>query len=273
MEENSNNQKAYLYDNTKCIGCRACQVACKQWKNLPAEKTEFFGGPGYQNPAKLSSSTFTLIKYHEEVEEDKLKDWVFFKEQCRHCLEPACVSACLVKALEKTPEGPVIYHENLCMGCRYCMISCPFDIPKFQYHKVIPLIQKCNYCYDRLEEGLLPACSQTCPSGAIKFGTRGELIEEARERIFKNPDRYVNHIYGEHEVGGTSTLCISSVPLEKFGVRDVGTTPIPSYSKQFLTAVPVVIIGAATFCTALYWIAKRREAVAEAENKTEIKEE
>jgi len=111
MEETYNEQMALLTDNTKCIGCRGCQVACKQWNELPAEKTEFFGGPGYQNPAKLSSSTYTLIKYHENMEEGELKGMSFFKEQCRHCIEPACVSACLVKALEKLPNGPVVYHN------------------------------------------------------------------------------------------------------------------------------------------------------------------
>ena len=273
--ENTKSQKAFLIDNTKCIGCRGCQVACKQWNNLPAEKTKFFGGSGYQNPAKLSSSTFTLIKYHEVVEKGKLKDWVFFKEQCRHCLEPACVSACLTKALEKSPDGPVIYHANICMGCRYCMIACPFEIPKFEYDKVIPAIRKCNFCFDRLGEGLIPACAKTCPSGAIQFGKRDELIEVAKTRIYQNPDKYVHHIYGEHEVGGTNVMCISSIPLEKFGVRtDLGTTSIPSYTKSFLTSVPAVIIGGATFCTLFYWIAKRRDAVAKAEKevKTENKE-
>ncbi len=259
---------ALLTDNTKCIGCRGCQVACKQWHNLPAEKTEFFGGPGYQNPSKLSCSTFTLIHYHEKVENEELKDWAFYKEQCRHCIEPACVSACLVKALEKLPNGAVVYHDDLCMGCRYCMIACPYEIPKFEYHKPIPLIQKCDFCYDRIEEGLKPACAQTCPSDAILYGERGELIKEAQKRISNNPEKYVDHIYGEHEVGGTNVMCISSVPLEKFGIKtNVGTASIPSYTKPFLSAVPVVIIGGAAVCTAFHWIAKRRDELTKAEMK------
>jgi len=256
-------QKAYLYDNTKCIGCRGCQVACKQWNDLPAEKTEFFGGPGYQNPPKLSSSTYTLVKYHEVEKNNELKDWAFFKEQCRHCIEPSCVSACLVKALEKLPNGPVIYHDKLCMGCRYCMIACPYNIPKFEYHKAIPLIKKCDLCYDRLAEGEMPACIKACPTGAIQFGWRDELIEIARKRIYKNPDKYINHINGEHEVGGTCVLSIANVPLDKFGIKtDMGTTPIPNYAKPFLSAVPIVIVGGAALCSGLYWISKRRNEIA-----------
>ncbi|MBU0765406.1 MAG: 4Fe-4S dicluster domain-containing protein, partial [Bacteroidetes bacterium] len=132
--ETNNNQKAFLIDTTRCIGCRGCQVACKQWNELPAEKTEFFGGPGYQNPAHMSATTFTLINYHEVTENGELKDWVFRKDQCQHCLEPACASACLVGALHKTENGPVIWDSSKCIGCRYCMISCPFDVPKFEWY-------------------------------------------------------------------------------------------------------------------------------------------
>jgi len=264
--KNNSKQKAYLYDGTKCMGCRGCQVACKQWNDLPAEKTEFFGGPGYQNPAKLSCSTFTLIKFHEVEKDGELQDWTFFKEQCRNCLEPGCVSACLVKALEKRPDGPVVYHEKLCIGCRYCMIACPYEMPKFEYHKPIPLIKKCDLCYDRLDEGLEPACVTACPSGAIKFGYRDDLISEARKRIHDEPSKYVDHIYGENEVGGTCVLAISSVTLDEFGVReDLGTEPIPNHSKPFLSAVPVVIIGGAALCTGLYWISNRRNEMAKAE--------
>lgn len=268
--------KACLVDLTRCIGCRGCQVTCKGWNNLAAETTEFFArSGGYQNPPALSPKTNTLITYNEIKDSSGRINWVFSKRQCMHCLEPSCVSACLVKALEKKEDGPVVYHENLCMGCRYCMIACPFDIPKFEYEKAIPSIRKCTFCFDRQEEGEMPACAKACTTGAILFGDRDELLDVARSRIYRDPnDRYVHKIYGEHEVGGTAWMYISDVPFEDLGFpTNLGTDPYPQLTSTFLGAVPQIIILWAGLLTGFHWFVKRREEVAKEEITNTEKEE
>ena len=144
--------------------------------------------------------------------------------------------------MHKTSDGPVAWDEDKCMGCRFCMVSCPFDIPKFQYDSANPEIRKCQMCIDRLEEGQLPACVEACPFGAVKFGRRSELLTEGRRRILGNPDDYVNHIYGEREVGGTSVMYLASVPFDQLGFRtDLSQEAYPSFTKEFLYAVPMVL--------------------------------
>ena len=178
--------KAMLIDSTRCVGCRACQVACKQWNELEAEETTFFAGKGYQNPRDLSANSWTVITYNE-VEVNNRFDWVFGKLQCFHCNVPACASACPVSALEKTEDGPVVYHADICLGCRYCQLACPFKVPRFEWDKIIPEITKCTMCGDRVAAGLEPACAKVCPTDAIVFGDRDELITEAESRIRNNP--------------------------------------------------------------------------------------
>ena len=159
-----------------------------------------------------------------------------------HCLQPACTSACLTMAMHKTPGGPVAWDEDKCMGCRFCMVSCPFDVPKFEYDSANPEIRKCQMCWERLDDGELPACVENCPFGALTFGKRSELLKEARQRIYSEPDNYVDHIYGEREVGGTSVLYLASVPFDQLGFRtDLGQESYPSYTKEFLYAVPMVL--------------------------------
>ncbi len=238
------NQKGFLIDGTKCIGCRGCQVACKQWNELPAEKTEFFGGPGYQNPAHLSSKTYTLIKYREVMKDGKLKGWVFHKDQCQHCLEPACVSACIVGALEKTASGPVVWEDKKCIGCRYCMLACPFNVPAFEWSSINPDIRKCTLCSDRIENGLEPSCAKACPTKAIIFGDRNSLIKIARNRLKSESAKYHQHIYGEEEAGGTCILNISSIPLEDFGYpKNLPKTAMASFTQPALRSIPGAVIG------------------------------
>lgn len=268
--------KGMLYDGTRCIGCRGCQVACKQWNKLPAEQTSFFAGPGYQNPRRLSAKTWSLIQYETVEDKRKCKDFVFLKRQCMHCKEPSCVSACLVKALRKTPEGPVVYDESKCMGCRYCMVACPFDVPGFEYEKAIPSIRKCNFCYERQQHGEIPACAKACPTRAIRFGDREELLDEAKTRIYRNPGRYVHHVYGEYEAGGTSLLYLSDVPFETFGlpkIEHLGTIGLPSLTQDFLGLVPLVIIVWGGFLGGLQLLTRRREEIAAAEDEMRKKEE
>jgi formate dehydrogenase iron-sulfur subunit len=255
--------KGILIDLTRCMGCRACQVACKEWNQLPAVKTTCTGT--YQNPPALDDKTYTTVRFVEGFASEDLF-WRFVPTRCMHCQAPACVSACLVKALEKIPDGPVVYYEDLCIGCRYCMIACPFDVPTFEYSKLFPRIQKCTFCFDRQGEGLVPLCAKTCPSEALKFGEREALLDVAKTRIYKQPNRYIHHVYGEHEAGGTSKLYISDVPFEKLGFRtDIPTTPYPAFTKTFMASVAPVLIGVPALLTGFHWLAKRREDVAKTE--------
>jgi len=171
------------------------------------------------------------------------KGEAFMKKQCMHCNEPACTAACLTQAMYKTKEGPVIWRGNKCMGCRYCMVSCPFDVPKFEYHSANPKIEKCNMCYSRLTEGKVPACVENCPAEALVFGKRRDLIKEARKRIVENPDKYVDHIYGEHEAGGTGFLSIAAVPFDELGLNTtLQSKSYPELSKGFLYSVPTIFV-------------------------------
>lgn len=255
--------KALLIDSTKCIGCRACQVACKQWNELKYEETTFFGGSGYQNPPNLSPKSWTLISYNE-IESEKGFDWVFSKAQCFHCITPACASACPVAALTKTEAGPVVYNASICLGCRYCQLACPFEIPRFEWNKVIPEITKCTMCADRVNAGLETACAKACPTDAIIFGEREDLIKDAENRIKNNPDRYVNHIYGKDEVGGTSVLHLSSVPFEKIGFNTkVPMEPIVSRAEHAMKPIPYVLTGLGLVLGGVSWIVNRKKELEE----------
>jgi len=260
-------QKALLLDMTKCTGCRGCQTACKQWHNLKAEKTEFFGGDGYQNPANLSSNTYTLVKFHEVVENNVFKNWAFMKLQCQHCLTPACVSACLVGALEKKGNGPVVWNSSKCIGCRYCMLACPYDVPKYQWDNINPEIRKCNLCFDRIDEKLEPSCAKTCPSDAILFGDRNALINIAEKRLFENPEKYHNHIYGQDEVGGTCILSISSIPLEDISYpKNLTTKPLTSRTSPTMNAITPTAIGIGAFLGLFAILVNRKNKIAREKN-------
>ncbi|MBW1649852.1 MAG: 4Fe-4S dicluster domain-containing protein [Deltaproteobacteria bacterium] len=251
--------KGMLIDSTKCIGCRGCQIACKQWNNLPAEKTEFFGGDGYQNPGRLSSKTWTLIKFNE-IKKDTNVEWIFSKQQCFHCIEPSCVAVCPVCALLKTKSGAVIYDPKKCIGCRYCQLACPFDIPCFDWDKPAPEIKKCNFCFDRIENGKKPACAKACPADAITFGERDDLIREAEIRIADNPNKYINHIYGRFEAGGSSILHIAGVSFDKLGFRsDLPQSPAVVNKSEFaMKAIPYIMTGLGILLGGCSWIINRR---------------
>ena len=260
--------KAVLYDAAKCIGCRACQVACKQWNELPAVATTNRGT--YENPPQMSAYTFTKIRF-TEIEDAGKFQWVFAKVQCMHCEHPACVEACIVGALQKTEDGPVVYDDRKCIGCRYCMVACPFGIPNFEWDKPLPWIRKCTFCADRQGGGLKPACVTTCPTGALKFGEREELITEARERIAAEPGKYVDHIYGEKEVGGTSWLYLSPIPFEKLGFPTLGSEAVTVNVERAMGAVPPVLLGVAAVMSGIYWLSKRRDKMNQAKANDEEK--
>jgi len=242
---------AMLVDTTKCVGCRACEAACGEANRLP-DPARAAGEDVFAGKRTTDSRTYTVVNRYLSPGKGGTRP-TFVKTQCMHCLQPACASACLVKALEKTPEGPILYHPDRCMGCRYCMVACPFGVPKFEYEKAVPYIQKCSFCLERLDQGKLPACAQVCPGGALQFGKRKELLEIAKSRIYQTPDRYVHHIYGEHEVGGTGWLYISRIPFEQLGFRvDLGMRPYPEFTWPFLSAVPFVLMLWPPFLMGLY---------------------
>ena len=248
-----------LVDTTRCIGCRSCEVACSTTHNnfVPDTKSD----KALEAVRDTSDKQYTVVNHFKTAKGD-----IFVKKQCLHCWQPACAAACLVNAMLKTKEGPVTWDGDKCMGCRFCMISCPFDIPKFEYSGWNPRIQKCNMCYERLQEGKRPACVESCPTDALMFGQKRELMEIARHRVYSHPDKYVRHIYGEHEAGGTGWLYLSAVPFEQLGFRtDLGTTPYPEYTREFLISVPLVEFGVPAFLLALNMLTDRKDEVRENE--------
>lgn len=227
---------AMLYDSYRCAGCQGCEFACAEAHGLPAPSLEEVPVAGVER--KTNENRRTVINAYATG-----KGEVYVKRQCMHCNDPACTAACLTKAMYKTPEGSVIWRGNKCMGCRYCMVSCPFDVPKFEYFSSNPKIEKCDMCFDRLKEGKMPACAEQCPTEAIVFGTRRDLIREARKRINDNPEVYHDYIYGEHEAGGTGYLYISPVPFEELGFRtNLQKSSYPALTKGFLYAVPSIFV-------------------------------
>jgi Fe-S-cluster-containing dehydrogenase component len=160
-----------------------------------------------------------------------------------HCNQPACDAACLTEAMKKMEKGPVVWRENKCMGCRFCMISCPFEIPKFEYNSNVPKIQKCSMCWERQKDGLIPACVENCPADALMFGKRRDLLDEAFSRIYTNPDQYYPYVYGEDEAGGTGVMYLASVPFEEIGFdTTIQKGSYPALTKGFLYSVPSVFI-------------------------------
>jgi formate dehydrogenase iron-sulfur subunit len=246
-----------LVDTTRCIGCRACERACSVANGLPVPDVE--NDNALDGVRDTSDSQWTVVNRF-----DTSKGEVFVKKQCLHCWQPACAAACLTNAMYKTRTGPVIWRGNKCMGCRFCMVSCPFDIPKFEYDSWNPKIQKCTLCHERLEQGQIPACVEACPTDALTFGSKRELMEIARLRIYHHPDRYVHKIYGEHEVGGTGWLYLSAVPFEELGFRtDLGTTPYPEYTRDFLYGVPLVLFGLPALQLGLHLLSEKKDEALE----------
>lgn len=242
--------KALLYDATICIGCKQCEVGCAEENKLP------YSDAVAAEP-KQSEHKYTVVL----TKGDK-----FMRRLCMNCQDPACASACPVAALRKTSAGPVTYDADRCMGCRYCMLACPFNVPKYEWGKVLPKVRKCTMCSERVADGKQTACAEICPTGATKFGERDDLIAEAQQRIRDNPGKYVNHIYGLNEVGGTSVLLLSSVPFNEFGYpQDHLEEPMPALTYRAISHVPDVVTLGGVLLGGIWWITNRRAEVAEAE--------
>lgn len=254
--------KAILTDVTKCIGCTECVNACKVINGLPTDKPR-----DWQKNDGLSAVNWTSV-----LQSDKF----FVRKQCRHCLEPACESVCPVGALHRSETGAVVYDKDKCLGCRYCMMACPYGIPRYDWDKPVPYIEKCIMCNDKIQSGELtqPACTDVCPTEATIYGDRNELLKIAKQRINSEPEKYLDHIYGEKEVGGTNVLYITSkdCPLDflyyynnriEKGVKLYGmpdpNQPIPLTTKWAMGSVPFAFLGMGAIMTSAYWIFKRRQ--------------
>ena len=226
-----------LVDTTECIGCRKCEWACNRENSLTDTPLEAYEDKDvFEQPRRMSQDAFTVVNRYQNPKNPERP--VFIKLQCMHCVRPACVSACLGGALSQEENGAVVYDASKCMGCRYCMVACPFQVPSYEYNRALtPRVRKCIFCFERLSaagsagEPKLPACAEMCPPQALTFGTRSKLLELAHEKINADPNRYVPHVYGENEVGGTAWLYLASKPFEELGLLTLGDEAPPDLTE------------------------------------------
>ncbi len=277
------NAMGILYDATLCIGCKACEVGCKKVNNMPMEHTEVESNLGvsgiWDSGTDLNSKTLNKIKAYRNgtgmTRNNPDNGFSFVKRACMHCVDPDCVSACPVTALTKDSNtGIVAYDKDACIGCRYCQVACPFNIPKFEFDEAFPEIVKCEMCSHVLAEGGIPGCCEFCPTGASLFGPVEELLQEAKRRLKLKPGEeytypvsslnggevtvrpaatYVDYIYGEYETGGTQYLLLSAVPFEKLGLPKLAYRSAASKSETLQHSIykgliaPIAVLGGLLF--------------------------
>lgn len=275
-----------LYDASLCVGCKACVRVCKEINGLPpvtqGEDVQYDASRG------VSGSTYNVIKVYKngtsEVKDREIDGFSFAKKSCMHCVDPGCVSSCPVSAMTKHPvTGIVQYNPDTCIGCRNCMVACPFSIPQYEYQDAMGQIQKCFFCnqagVDRISQGLLPGCADVCPTGATLFGTRKDLLAEAKRRLAAKPGEtytyprgrvtdklhthekaapaYQQHIYGEHEVGGTQVMHIAGVPLKKLGMPELPERSYASIAEGVQHTLYKGMIAPAIALAGLAYVVKR----------------
>ena len=246
--------KAILTDVTRCIGCELCVEKCKELNHLGNDRPW-----PWQSRDGLSATRWTTVIPRPGGR--------YVRKQCRHCLEPACVAACPVGALRRTPEGAVVYDVSVCLGCRYCMNACPFGIPRYNWESARPAIQKCDLCYPRIREGKKPGCVEVCPTEATIFGDRSEMLAEAKRRLQADPHRYIQKIWGESVVGGTSVLYIANIDLSFLGwKKDLGVDPLPQHTWKILTKMPPLFLGIGGLMAGVYWLYERKNKILTEEN-------
>lgn len=249
--------KAILTDITKCIGCLECVAACKVANELGLDEPHT-----WQKNDGLSAVNWTSIIQTREGR--------FVRKQCRHCLEPACASACPVGALHTTATGAVIYDSGKCLGCRYCMMACPYGIPRYDWDSAVPYIRKCILCHEKIKDGQQPACTAVCPTGATIFGERDELIALAHQQIKDNPGKYIDKVWGEHEVGGTSVLYLSDVDLGFLAYQpNLDKIGLPATTNLAMKAVPFAFVGMGAVMYGINWMVRRRMDLAKPKDDRE----
>jgi Fe-S-cluster-containing dehydrogenase component len=248
-----------LHDTTLCVGCRSCETACNEVNRLPPAAVPVTDPSVFAKARRTTDKQLTVVNRY--VAAEGKKSAVYRKQQCMHCNEPCCASVCFVKAFTKTPEGPVLYHPELCVGCRYCVMACPYSALGYEYDEPLtPRVMRCTMCYDRIKQGLLPGCANACPTGAITFGKREELLEVARARFLRHPGKYIHHVFGEHEYGGTSWLVLAGVPFGALGLPEGAShTPLPELTKGFLSIVPLVLTMWPGLLLGIYAFRRRKE--------------
>jgi Fe-S-cluster-containing dehydrogenase component len=231
----SPNYVGVLVDTTLCIGCRKCEEACSRRNHLPRTAESFADRNAFRSLRRPTESAFTVVnQFPGSPSPDQAGlARTYCKVQCMHCLYPSCVSACIVGALTKSTDGAVVYNPTICIGCRYCQIACPFEVPAYEFHVALaPRVRKCEFCADRAKgTGANPACAASCPTETLIFGRRADLVAMARDRLKRRPDRYVNRIYGEAEVGGTSWLYLTGRPVQEVGLLKLPETPPPQLTE------------------------------------------
>jgi formate dehydrogenase iron-sulfur subunit len=236
--------RGLLIDITQCVGCGACRVACTEANKLPETEGN-----------ELSDQRYTVVQ-ERTLPNGEVRN---VRRLCMHCLSPTCASVCPVGAFHRTAEGPVLYEAGKCIGCRYCMMACPYGVPRYEWNSTNPRVRKCILCAPRIAQGLPTACSEACPTGATKFGEREDLLREAHERIREQPDLYVQQVYGELEGGGTSVLVLSDVPFVDLGLPgNLPPHPMGEYTEAVLSKLPNVVVVGGSFLSGLYWIIHRR---------------
>ena len=267
--------KSILVDTTRCIGCGACATACKLVNNLPLDEPSAakelptnrvsedtlvtFAQSHGEVGGKLSADTLNVVQTHGKI---------FVRRFCMHCQEPTCASVCPVGALQKTVAGPVVYDAHKCMGCRYCMMACPFGVPRYEWKSLLPKVRKCTMCAPRQAKGQQPACTEACPVQASIFGESVDLLAEAEKRLRAESSQYVQHIYGNEEVGGTSVLYLSAVRFEQLGLpTNLPHEPMPLLTYRGLSEIPNLVALGGVLLGGIWWITNRREEVAKAEGE------
>lgn len=260
----SDDRLGVLVDTTRCIGCRRCEYACRDAHNIPAGQLQDYDDRSLlEKMRRPAVDSLTVV--NEFTDPQSPDEPVDVKVQCMHCDHPACVSACIVGAFSKEENGAVIWDTHKCIGCRYCMVACPFQIPAFEYEKAIaPRIVKCDFCYERTKSGGAPACVEICPMEALTFGKRFELVKLARSRIRKHENRYISHIYGESEVGGTAWLYLASVKFKNLALPEHGSRPAPGASESIQHAIFKYFIPPISLFALLgsiMWLGKNRNGI------------
>lgn len=260
-----------LVDTAVCVGCRHCEWACRTAHNLPADDLDsYYNQDVFKEYRRPDSKSLTVVNKFENEKNPLLP--IHVKNQCMHCEHPACVSACIVGAFTKMDDGSVIWNDDKCIGCRYCMVACQFQIPTYDYDKSIdPHIRKCDLCFDRRKNGKLPACVDICPNEALIYGKRSDVLKIAKDRIKRKPDVYVKHIYGEFEVGGTSFIYIAGKSFDELKMPRLGNNPAPGISESIQHGIFAYFVPPVTLYALLgliMWVTKRGKT-----SKTEDKKD